>query len=791
MEVIDKINVAIAAEEYQKVYGANKNLYRIQPRLQDGLRPGKGRAFYMWWLTEKRPQNTKPETLNRLRQFKVNKLASDTMTIHPHSDDSDVIATEGQPWANNVLTIDAEGSFGNIAGDKPAAGRYIIAKLAPYMIDCFFDHFDDYCVPMRPAYDNQMLEPEFLPAKYPHILFNGSMAGIGYGLASNIPPFNVGEVLKATVKLIKDPNAKIMLVPDSPTGCDIIDTGTFREINETGVTKFAMRAKCEVDYVANTIRFTNIPLMKNVKAIIEQIVNLKCSDIKKIEDSSKEGVSDFLIILDKDANPDKYVKKLYKKTDLRAGYSCKISFVDDFEQVVCGVKELLLRWIEYRRSMIRSMLNKKIQKIVGDLQEVEVLLMVTKGANSEKTIKFIRTLKRSEAVEALMKEYSISSVQARAIIDMKIGDLAADSHEKYAERKLKLIEERDKIISIMEDENADEAIDNIMIEQLEDGCKKYSRPRQSSIIKEEDDNAIPDTNHLLAITSEGYVKKVGVENASIGKIGDKPATISVMPVNNRNDIIVVDESGSVVKIPVSSIPDSDINDIGIETGKFFKTHGKIINFIKAPSLDIFKSKDDMYSILFITEKGIAKRVQISEFKNITSPKSCITLADGDKLAVASFILDKNLKDVIVCTASGFGARMKLSDIKTSKKQAKGSQVVNVPDGDKVVTASLIDGKNKKLFYITSLGRGKITELRYFPQMEKKAELIPLITTTNREHLVTIKSVNTKDVVRVFRKCGEAQDIKVSDIPVSTRISKPEKIVKTGTGDSVVAVKVLD
>ena len=180
-EKITRVNVADADLEYTKLFGANKNLLRITPSLISGLKPGKTRCYYNWWEDDKRPQNTKPETLKKLDTYKVNERASTTVKYHPHGTDTmeDMIGKDGQYWNNNVMLIVPQGAYGNLRGDDVAAGRYIEATLSEYTIDCFFDDFDNYCVPMRPSYTGKSEEPEFLPAKYPHVLFNPQFSGIG------------------------------------------------------------------------------------------------------------------------------------------------------------------------------------------------------------------------------------------------------------------------------------------------------------------------------------------------------------------------------------------------------------------------------------------------------------------------------------------------------------------------------------------------------------------------------------------------------------------------------------
>ena len=382
-EIITKENVAEANLEYQKLFGANKNLYRVIASLQDGMKPGKRRMFYTWWLMEGRPQNTKRETLNKLHSLKVATIISQTLRLHPHGESGieETLSREGQYWSNNIMTVVPQGSYGNMRGDRAAAGRYLESKLSEFTIDCFFSDFDKYCVPMKVGYDGVTLEPEFLPAKYPFILFNPQFSGIGYGNSSNIFGSNVTEVLDATIKLIKDPSAKILLIPDSPTGCDIIDEGLFKEMNKTGIGKVTMRATSEIDYVKNVIKITTLPYNGASKDVVLKIIDLinkgTIKDIAEIQDSTKEGEVDIKIFLKSSAQPDKVLDTLYKKgTGLKAVFPIGITVIEDYEEFEYGVKELLLAWIDYRIDIVRSMFLNSLQQVETDAHMNEVLLMV-------------------------------------------------------------------------------------------------------------------------------------------------------------------------------------------------------------------------------------------------------------------------------------------------------------------------------------------------------------------------------------------------------------------------------
>lgn len=797
-EKIIRENVADAAEKYSCIFGANKNLYRTIPSMQDGLKPGKRRLFYAWWENAGKPTNTKKETLNRLKFQKVHNIASWSMVYHPHSVDSneEIIANEGQDWNNNVLTVVPQGNFGSIRGDRPASGRYIEAKMSEYLIDCFFDDFYKYSIPMKESYDGERIEPEFLPAKYPHALFNPQLSGIGYGLASNIISFNVAEVLRATIKLIKDPHAKIMLVPDIPTGAEIVDTGLFKEINKTGVGKITMRASAEINHNKNIINITSLPLqmssMQIIKKIIEKKKKNEFQEIIDILDYTKLGKTDIRIILKNDANPDKVLKKLYEKgTGLKDTFPVCIKLIDDYREFDYGIKSFLKEWIEYRRDVVRSMFSNNLIQTMEKQHMNEVLLFVFNEDNAEKTLKICKkSSSRKETIEKLQSKYGITSLQASTIADMRLYNFNKDSYQRYKEEKKILKDEVDKIMAILDNENL---IDEFIIDQLESGIKKYGQPRRSKIVKEDselDIEQIPDTEHLIAITENGIIKKINLDKFNtIGVVGKKPDNFSIIRINNREDILIIDSTGEGIRIPVSSLPDMDINDTGVELSRYFKCSGKIISMLKLQDIDMLDDK--FLTIILVTKYGFCKRIKIKEFKGITGSRNSITLNDGDEVVSALFAMEDDSSDIIIYTNKGYGIRIPINDIKIYGKAAKGSRQIQLKENEFVINSNVIDPLRKTLFYITSAGRMKITQEKYFPRMKKTDEPLQLITLENNETLLYILSVShKKDTARVYFKNKEPVEYKLSNLKLTTRIAKGEKVLKVPKGESVVSVKII-
>lgn len=795
-EHVDFENVAKAAMDYCCLFGANKNLFRITPSLQDGLKPGKRRLFWSWWEKDNMPKNTKPETLRKIKFHKVEQIASNAMVYHPHGStaNEELVGREGQYWNNNVMTIVPDGNFGNLESSSPAAGRYIDAKISEYMIDCFFDQFDRYYVPMRPSYDGENMEPEFLPAKYPHILFNPQLSGIGYGLASNIPPFNVKEVLEATIKLIKNPKARILLIPDSPTGADIIDEGKFAEINKTGIGSFTLRASYEIDYQNNTIRFTSLPLQTKTKRVIKNIIDLKkrhvaFEEIIDIQDATKEGEVDVLISLRSDANPDKVLETLFKKnTNLKMSYPVGITVVDDYVIYQYGIKDLLLEWIEYRRDVVRSMLMYSLQIIEEKQHTNKVLIMVFGKNNIEKTVSIAKNSKtRKETIEKLMKEYKITSLQAGVIADMHVYNFNEEYYKKYVAEEEELEKELKKINEMLLE---DKKIDDFIIKQLEGGIKKYGRPRKSKIIKDgETEKSVSKDKYIIGITKSGIIKKLPLKtNSSIGEIGKGNENFMVMDVRNCDDILIFDSTGKVSNVAISAIPDMEFTDTGIELARYFSVSDDIISVMRIDKKAKKENNKDL-CIVFVTEMGYAKKTPMSEFEKISDYKMGIRLNPGDKLVSTIFAFDKSSKDIIICTNIGNGIRLKLSDIKTLGKQAKGLDQINLKEGEYVTNACRIRPKEKYLFYMTTAGRTKLTELKYFPVMKRKDESISLIQLHANESLIGVSSVKLEDQVLVCKKNTDPITLKIADIPIKTRITAGEKMIKTPKGDCVIDYKI--
>lgn len=796
------INVAIAAEEFACIYGANKNLYRILPSIQDGLRPGKRRALYALWELNGRPQNTKPETISALKRNtnKLSRVVGDTIgKYHPHGDSSvaETICGEGQGFRNTINTIGPQGSYGNINGEEHSAARYLEAYVPEYLVDCFFEDFDSYCVPMKKSYDGKGNEPEYLPAKYPHILFNPQFSGIGIGLASNIPPFNIQEVLEATIKLIKNPDAKIMLIPDFKFGVDIVDTGEFKEFNKTGVGKLTVQGRYTVDDVQNTITIHSLPLnvyagnwiKKNVQAF-KKGGELE-GKIASVDNFTNEDQVKIVLTLTPDTNSDEVIKWLTEKSGMKTTHAISLYVVDNYVSYIYGIKSLLKEWISFRRDCLRSMCNYKLVRTMETEHLTKVLLMLCSSKEkAEEAMRIARESENKEAnVIALMKRYNITSIQAKEIAEMRLSQFNKDRTKEYKEIQKECNEEIKRLNKILQD---DKHIDELMIEQLEDGIKKYGVPRRSRVIRLDEELEIPDTLHLVGISKSGFIKKIKFKAGKpIGEVGKDNRNVTILKAGNRESIYVISSDGTISQIPLSSIPDMKIDDIGVEIKRYFGGSGEIVSVLKAPTKkEALVTKD--IELLVVTRNGLAKRVKLEDLKlKDGKDQKILNLNDGDELVKVIAVPDNNM-DVVVCTSLGNGIRLPLDSIKTASKVAKGQRIITITTEEDVTGLSLIDPSIKHLLYITSSGKMKLTELKYLPPVDRGSKPINLIALEGSERLIGVASAKKTDMIKLYgKKGGDNYDpVSVSEIPVRSRLSKGERIVKTLRSDVIVGYKVL-
>jgi DNA gyrase subunit A len=364
--------------------------------------------------------------------------------------------------------------------------------------------------------------------------------------------------------------------------------------------------------------------------------------------------------------------------------------------------------------------------------------------------------------------------------------LSQGAYEGYKVRREELKKEIRDTEAILDD---DAQLDEIIIDQLKEGIKLFGGPRRSGVVKD-DEEEIPEGDHILAVSKDGYIKKVALDNRTIGQVGNFGGNYMTTKVSNLDNIFIFDSRGMVTKLSVNNIPDMVIKDIGVPVERFIPNCGKIVSALVEPTkADRKKLGKDLF-ITFLSKTGYVKKTNLDEFANISGSATAIKLPANDELIDTIFTTDNTRKDMIIYTNKGNGIRRDINEFSVMKANAHGSRQLVLADGEYCVGFNKIDPEKKYLFYMTSSGRAKLTETKYFPAMKKTDDVLSLINLEKSETLVTILSVNKKDKVVVYRKNNQPETISASDVPVLTRAAKAEKIVKTPKGDCVLSCAVI-
>lgn len=794
MSKVHSENIGEICEKYNKIFGANKNLYRTIPSMIDGLKPGARRL--LWTLYKK---------YDRKKKTKVAEIAGAVLAVHPHGNVAieDTLVALEQDFSNNCPLIDGRGNFGTQAGSPHAAGRYIEASMSEYAWECFFKDFKDSNVDMKLTYTGQDYEPEFLPAKYPNALINGSL-GIGYGLSSNIPPYNFKEVIEATIRLIKEgPDINVTLVPDSPTGAYILDYGEFGKISKTGSGSYTMRSVVNVNDSTNVITIKNCPYQVNARTIKNSIIELRNSGDSKnswvkesllsIDDRSnyKNGVM-LQLKLKQDVNAYEFLEKLYSRdVGLQKTYPVNVTLIDDYTNYDYNIKSFLLDWLSYRRELKQAQYSFKLTKALEEQHINNILLEMTKGDNGKVVIDMATHSKTSaDFRNAIMKKFSylkMTTLQASAIADMKVTAFTKEAHESYQTRKKELIDEIKHLEDVMVDPSY---IDKDIIDELEDGAKKFGTPRRSKVINMVKKKDIPNSNHIVVISRSGACKKLSASSKSTGAIGKGNEAGIVIPANNRDNLLVFDEHGMVVRVSVSSLPDAEPEDSGVPISRYSSELGSIVSVIKEDS-----SISDLsgMNLVFVTRSGYVKGVNLTEFAKLRSAKSAIKLGDGDLLVDVILTPSDNKnssESLLIYTNMGEGLRVSLSEVPEYTLNSKGQRQIVVSGDTHVYGACKLPAKCPTLLYVTNNGKVKRTEGKYLPVVSRKSDHIKLIDLEDGERLNSIMPLPKGECKLIFfKKSSSPTVLNSEDVPLLPRIAKPKKMIPVSKGDFINGIKI--
>lgn len=798
--IIDE-NMATYDLEKMKIFSANINYFRQILRLSDSLKPVERRLLYSIYLINGLPGH---------KSIKSNRIIGATSSYHAHGDGPIYKAMVGlaQQWKNQVPLIDGRGNFGNDANSESyAAMRYTEALLSRYAYECFFEDYDDDCIEkiLNTSIDGP--EPLSLPAKFPNILINGGM-GIAVGNAFVIPPYNVSDIIGVCKRLIINPDdPNIYLIPDLPTGCDIIDDGVaLKEICETGKGVLRMRARIEIEERPKTwvLTVSRIPWLASMDSIYNRLVELTKKGTLPIRDiqnrsdkiSQKNGNVrtniDYKIIIDKSYDPYVVRDQIFKLTEL--GKSVGVNFkvvMEGFSIDRLNLKDLILAWLDERREYKRRLLNKKITKLMARISLLEILIRLTEQGNIDKTIKIIRTNNLNDVIQALMQYDNMSSFQATKIADMKITAFTKDAHEKYKAEKEKLDDDLQKTMNLIKSEKK---IDKIITDELED-LRRYVLPRKSQVISNNTDKQVSNTDHIIIVTKQGYIKKLlDIPNrTTYGVFKNLDYPLHKVNINNMDTVIFFDSFGKFTSLPVYDIANTEMSAYGNTIYDTTRLNGQIVAVfqnIKSGTEDFIKNSlaDKLY-LVTLTKSGYLKKTTMEEFTNIKSTKNvkAMRIKEDDQLIYADILLESS--DIMVYTKKGNFVFISGKDIAIQSKDSSGLLSMNLDDRDECVGLTVISKSDKYILIITEKGTMKKSEIEFLGHAGKrKVNASYIITMDENDSVYAVDTVGDNKTITICTRT-EIMEFNSDDVPTLSRRSKGKKMIPLPVGSNIITYSI--
>lgn len=755
---------------------------RALPDVRDGLKPVQRRILYTMY----QGKNTYDKPYR-----KCAKTVGDVMGhYHPHGDASiyDAMVRMSQWWKQNTLYIDMHGNNGSMDGDSPAAYRYTEARLGRISNELLKDINKD-TVAMTYNYDDTLFEPTVLPARFPNLLVNGAN-GISAGYATNIPPHNLGEVIDATIKRIDSPNCYLDTIldiikgPDFPTGGVVCGKQGIIDAFKTGKGKVIVKSKYEIvkNKGKDQIVITEIPFDVNKSLLVKKIdeirIDKKIEGILEVRDESDlENPETIVVDLKKDVDTNLIVNYLLKNTDMQISYNYNMVAIVNHRPVVLGILSILDAYIAHQKEVI-------LKRTQFDLEHAKARIHIVEGLIKalsilDEVIKTIRSSKnKSDAEVNLVNNYDFSEKQAKAIVELQLYKLTNTDVSELIEEadNLKIIV--DKLNSILSDV---EVLKSVMKEELREIKKLYAVDRKTKVLDEIEDikidatKMLPKDDVIVAITKEGYVKRVSLRSYNKDEdtlVKDGDYLIGLYEINTLNTILLFTDLGNYIYLPVYEIPELKWKELGKHISNIVKLNSDE-NIIA--SMPVYEFDNTL--ITLFSKDGFVKRTSLNEFKvnRYSKPMCCMNLKNHDKLVSVSNIDGNN---IFVTTKNGYALRYNTSEVSIVGIKASGVKSINLKNDE--VRSGLVFNSADYITVITENGTGKRIKLNEFELSTRARKGILLVRDVKTNPYKILKTfVNTKNILILT---DEIKHLKVTELPIVDRYSTGTVINKKGIKD---------
>lgn len=772
---------------------------RALPDVRDGMKPVHRRILYSMGEQNLRPGG---------RFLKSARIVGDVMgKYHPHGDSSIYFSMVrlAQDWVVRYPLVNGQGNFGSMDGDPPAASRYTEARLGRAGNELLTD-LDKDTVDFRANYDGSEQEPSVLPAKLPNLLLNGQI-GIAVGMATNIPPHNLGELVDATVHLIDNPETttvddllKYVKGPDFPTGAIVYGGMPMKQAYQTGRGSVMIRAVTNIEETKkgrSQIIITEMPYGVNKATLIEKIAELhkdKKILISDLRDESARGKVRVVIELRKDAYPKKVLNQLFKLTALQTSFHFNmLALIDGIQPKVLGLHEILEEFIKHRRIVVRRRTEFELKAAKARAHILEGYKIALD--HIDEVIKLIRASKTSEIAQTgLIEKFGLSEIQAQAILAMQLRRLTGLERDKIESELRELIALIEKLEAILANESE---ILRIIKEELLEMKEKYGDERRSQMINHElgkfsDEELIPEEDSVILLTTENYIKRTLVSEyrrqnrGGKGKRGmttkEEDVIDQLVPASTHDYLLFFTNRGRIFRLKAYEVPAAGLQAKGVAAVNLLQLQPeeKITSIIRHA-----KDESDEGFLFMATTKGTIKKTPLKDYANIrTNGLIAIKLDDGDELRWIKKTTGQN--DVIISTSAGQAVRFIESDARPMGRSARGVRGVRLRPNDCVVGMDIVEGGGENLLVISQNGYGKITKASNFPSHKRGGVGIKAAVVTAKTG--PIISVRTLDQdageVLLISNNGQAIRVGLKDIPTLGRTTQGVRIMRLADGDAV-------
>lgn len=775
---------------------------RALPDVRDGLKPVQRRILYS--MIE---LNNGPDKPHR----KCARIVGDTMgKYHPHGDSSiyGALVNMAQEWSTRYPLVDGHGNFGSVDGDGAAAMRYTEARLSKISMELTAD-INKNTVDFVPNFDETEKEPTVLPARFPNLLVNGT-SGIAVGMATNIPPHNLKEVIDAVVKIIDDQIdengetsiediLKIIKGPDFPTGATILGTRGIEEAYRTGRGKIRVRAVTNIEPMQNgksRIIVTELPYMVNKARLIEKIAELvrdkKIDGITALEDqSSREGMR-ICIELRRDVNANVLLNQLYKHTQLQDTFGVIMLALVDNQPKVLNILDMLKYYLKHQEEVVT-------RRTKYDLNKAEERAHILKGLlialdNIDRVIAIIRGSKTTAiAKEGLMKEFNLTEAQAQAIVDMRLRALTGLEREKLETEYAELMKQIEELRAILADRKL---LLGVIKKEILVISQKYSDPRRTDIGFDEFDlsteDLIPEQDVVITMTKLGYIKRMTTDTFKSQNRGGKGIkgmqtleedyVEELFMTTSHHYIMFFTNQGRVYRLKGYEIPESSRTSRGVA----------IVNLLQlmpdekiTATIPIRTYEEGQY-LFMATKKGLVKKTTIMDYANVRkNGLAAISLRDDDELIEVKFT--DNERDVFIITKYGQCIRFHERDVRATGRTSMGVRGINLTDDDEVVAMQL-DIQGKEMLIVSEKGMGKRTNIEEFMVQHRGGKGVRCYKITDKTgEVVGAKSVNEEDDIMIINTEGIVIRMECSGISVLGRITSGVKLINLQENTKVASI----